>query len=133
MASTPTQPPRPPQPQHQPPQPTKPHQPEAAKSKSADPQDAKFEAHAGPPRWDEPAQAKERPSFTPKPAIDPRAETPPAGFYADGMTSAEEQRARSAWIEEHGMKAYHEAVDDRSDDDKAKKQIPGVTPPTKRE
>ena len=122
MASTPTQPARPPQPQHQPPPPTKPHQPEAARSKSADPQDAKFEAHA-----------QERPSFTPKPAIDPRAETPPAGFYADGMTSAEEQRTRSAWIEKHGMKAYHEAVDDRSDDDKAKKQIPGVTPPTKRE
>ena len=111
MPSTPTQPQRP-QPQHQPPPPPKP--------KSPDPQDAKLEAHA-----------KER--FTPKPALDPLAEKPPEGAYADGMSSAQEQRARSAWIEEHGMKEYHEAVDDRSDEDKAKKQIPGVTPPTKRE
>jgi hypothetical protein len=87
-----------------------------------DPQDAKLEAHV-----------KERPAFVPKPALDPHAERPPEGAYADGMTSAQEQRARSAWIEEKGMKAYHEAVDDRSDEDKAKKQVPGVTPPTKRE
>lgn len=137
MASTPTQPQRPPQPQRQPPQPPpqpqhQPQQPqpqaqpqrapEAKHKPPVDPQDAKVEAHA-----------KERPAFVPKPALDPRAEKPPEGAYADGMTSAQEQRTRAAWIEQHGMKAYHEAVDDRSDEDKAKKQIPGVTPPTKRE
>jgi hypothetical protein len=123
MAATPQPPARPSTPPpHAPP--PKPH---------ADPQDAKLEAQAVPPRWDQPKEAKKRPEFTPKPAIDPRAEKPPAGFYADGMGSAEEQRARSAWIEAHGMKAYHEAVDDRSDEEKTKKQIPGVVPPTKRE
>jgi hypothetical protein len=111
MAATPQPPARPSTPPpHAPP---KPH---------ADPQDAKLEAHA-----------IERPAFIPKPALDPRAEKPPTGFYADGMGSAEEQRTRSAWIEAHGMKAYHEAVDDRSDEEKTKKQIPGVVPPTKRE
>ena len=122
MASTPTQPQRPPQPQHQPPQPQPPRAPEAKRKPPVDPQDAKLEAHVA-----------ERPAFVPKPALDPHAERPPEGAYADGMTSAQEQRARSAWIEEKGMKAYHEAVDDRSDEDKAKKQVPGVTPPTKRE
>ena len=100
----------------------------------------KFNPPPGPPFYEGPhdrdrrdAEARQRPAFTPKPALDPLAEKPPEGAYADGMSSAQEQRARSAWIEEHGMKAYHEAVDDRSDEDKAKKQIPGVTPPTKRE
>ena len=127
MATTPHTPQPAPKPaNHQPPPPPKP-QP------SKDPQEAKLEAHAAPPRWDEPKPVKDRPDFTPKTAIDPRAEKPPVGAYADGMTIADEQRARSAWIEKHGMKAYHEAIDDRSDEEKTKKQIPGVTPPTKRE
>ena len=84
------------------------------------PPTAKVEAHA-------------KVEFTPKPAIDPRAEKPPAGAYADGMTSADEQRARSAWIEQHGQKAYAEATDTRSDEERVNQQVPGVVPPTKRE
>ena len=106
----------------------------AARSRPPDPQDAKLEAHAAPPRWDEPKEARAAPAFTPKPALDPRAEKPPAGAYADGMAIADEQRARSAWIEAHGDKAYHEA--DRrapAEERDATKQVPGVTPPTKRE
>ena len=105
--------PQPPRPQAPPPQPPKP---------AANAPAAKVEAHA-----------KERPAFTPKPAIDPRAEKPPEGAYADGMTIADEQRARSAWIEQHGQKAYAEATDTRSDEEKVNKQVPGVVPPTKRE
>jgi hypothetical protein len=98
-----------------------------------DPQSAKFERHAGPPDWKEPKPDKEPVVYRPEPALDPRAVKPPAGAYADGMPIADEQRARSAWIEAHGLKAYHEAIDERSDEEKAPKQVPGVTPPTKRE
>jgi hypothetical protein len=152
----PTQPQAPAKPQPQPPKAPEPkppappqHQPpprqEAARDEPPlpigakprdprDPQAMKFDPPPAPPFYQEPRDHdKERPAFIPKPALDPRAETPPEGAYTDGMTSAQEQRTRSAWIEEHGMKAYHEAVDDRSDEDKAKKQVPGVTPPTKRE
>jgi hypothetical protein len=66
------------------------------------------------------------------------------------MTIADEQRARSAWIEAHGMAAYEEAIDQRPDELKptfdknalagggafvsqgVQKQVPGVVPPTKR-
>ena len=134
MASTPTQPPpRPQQPPPQP-QPPKPHQPEAAHpARAADPQEAKLEAHAVPPRWDEPKETRAPPAFTPEPALDPRAQKPPEGAYADGMPVADEQRARSAWIEAHGDKAYHEATDQRPAEERVNKQVPGVTPPTKRE
>lgn len=113
--------------------PAKPATPPPSNAKHADPQEAKLEGHAVPPHWQEPKAAPDRPAFTPKAALDPRAEKAPAGAYGDGMTIAEEQRARSAWIEQHGLKDYHEATDQRSEDEKAKKQIPGVTPPTKRE
>ena len=116
--------PPPPSPQQPKPQapPTKPPEADKPPKPAADPQAAKVEAHA-----------KERPAFTPKAAIDPRAERPPEGAYADGMTIADEQRARSAWIEQHGQKAYAEATDTRSDEEKVNKQVPGVVPPTKRE
>jgi hypothetical protein len=84
------------------------------------PPTAKVEAHA-------------KVEFTPKPAIDPRAEKPPAGAYADGMTIADEQRARSAWIEQHGDAAYREAVEERPAEERVNQQVPGVVPPTKRE
>jgi hypothetical protein len=113
MPTQPTHPTPPPKPSTPPPAPPKP---------PADPQDAKLEAHA-----------KERPDFTPKAAIDPRAEKPPAGAYTDGMTIADEQRARSAWIEQHGQKAYDEAIDQRPAEERVNRQVPGVVPPTKRE
>ena len=132
MASTPTHPTQPakpstpaPQPQHpakaEPPKPAKPPE---------DPQEAKFEAHAGPPHWKEPGKAQ-----NPNP--------PPP----DGMSSADEQRERAAEVEAHGQKS----LDQRPDDQKPtfdphalagggafvrageRKQVPGVTPPTKRE
>ena len=112
-APHPTPPPKPAN--HQPP-PSPPSKP------PVDPQAAKVEAHA-----------KEQPAFTPKPALDPRAEKPPQGAYADGMPIADEQRARSAWIEAHGVAAYLEATDERSADERTPKQVAGVTPPTKRE
>jgi hypothetical protein len=138
--------------------------PEAAKSEPPlpigakptdpkDPQAAKFDPKSVPPLWNDPKKAKEArpaPEWNIKPAIDPLAEKPPAGFTGDGMTIADEQRARSAWIEAHGMAAYEKEVDDRPDDERptfdphalagggafvtagAQKQVPGVTPPTKR-
>ena len=118
MATPHTPPPPPPKPA-----PPPPPKPEAAKPHDphADPQDNK------------PKAKEAAPEFHPKPALDPRAEKPPAGAYADGMGIADEQRARSAWIEAHGMKAYQEAIDGRTDEEKAPKQVPGVVPPTKRE
>jgi hypothetical protein len=97
------------------------HQQPAPPAKHADPQAAKVEGHAAIP-----------PAFTPEPALDPRAQKPPEGAYADGMPVADEQRARSAWIEEHGDKAYHEAVDERPPEERTAKQVPGVAPPAKR-
>lgn len=67
------------------------------------------------------------------------------------MTIADEQRARAAWVEQHGVAAYKGEVDQRRDDERpefdphalagggafvtagTQKQVPGVTPPTKRE
>ena len=117
---TPTPKPAPPRPPNQPPE-------------HKDPQEAKLEAHAAPPRWD--AEIKplpERPPFTPQPALDPRAVNPPAGAYVDGMGIADEQRARSAYIEQHGVAAYMEEIDQRPPEERQNKQVPGVTPPTKR-
>ena len=178
MANTPhTPPPAPPKPATPPPPPPKPStppppppKPEAAKphrdepplpigAKPTDPKDPqaqKFDPPPGPPTYGKPRdrhEVEERPhrDWSPKAAVDPRAETPPAGTYADGMTIADEQRARSAWIEEHGDAAYKDETDQRPDDERpvfdknalagggafvsqgGKKQIPGVTPPTKRE
>jgi hypothetical protein len=119
------------------------------------PPPANVEAAQGPvpPRWDDPAKIKRtppQPEWNVKPAIDPRAEKPPEGWGGDGMTIADEQRARSAWIEANGMEKYEEAIDQRPAEDKptfdknalagggayisqgAQKQVPGVTPPTKR-
>jgi hypothetical protein len=159
---TPTQPPpKPTPPPAPPPKPAPP--PEAAKATAPlpigakptdpkDPQAAKFEAHAAPPRWDEPKAAPPvPPAWKPEAALDPLAQKPPPGTYADGMSSADEQRARAAWVEQHGLKEYDEATDQRPDADKpkfdphalagggafvsagAQKQVPGVVPPTKRE
>jgi hypothetical protein len=138
MPTAPQHPPaKPPSPPNQPPaHEAKAHEPMTIGAKPNDPHDpqaVKFEPHAAPPHWTEPKPVKEQPVFTPKPALDPRAEKPPAGVYADGMGIADEQRARSAWIEAHGMKAYHEAVDERTEEEKAPKQVQGVVPPTKRE
>jgi hypothetical protein len=149
MPTQPTQPAQPPKPStpppKPPPQPAPPPKPAAQASPKAeplpigakpkdpnDPQAAKFEAHAAPPHWQEPKDASEQPSpaFTPEPALDPRAQEPPVGAYVDGMPIADEQRARAAWVEAHGMKEYHDAVDQR---DEEPKQVPGVAPPTKRE
>ena len=173
MATQPTHPTPPPKPaNHQPPPPPPKH--EAAKPSTRephrdepplpigakptdphDPQAQKFDPPPGPPFYEQPRDRRdnphERPDFTPKAAVDPRAEKPPQGFYADGMTIADEQRARSAWIEQHGDAAYKDETDQRPADERpvfdknalagggafvsqgGKKQIPGVTPPTKRE
>lgn len=148
MATTPTHPTQPAKP-HTPAQQPPPQQqpkPEADKPKAQpteglalgakptdahDPQAAKFEAHAVPPRWDEPGKAQ-------------KANQPPP---PDGMTSADEQRQRAAEVEAHGGSGV---IDQRPDDEKpafdphalagggafvsagAQKQIPGVAPPAKR-
>lgn len=118
-----------------------------------DPQAAKFEAHAGPPMWGSPrADQEPREEWTPDPALDPREQKAPEGYYADGMSAPDEQRARAAWVEEHGLKAYEDATDQRPAEDRPVfdpnvitggafvkgpqqrgKQVPGVVPPTKRE
>ena len=136
MASTPTHPTQPAKPSTPAPQPQqKPiNVAQAAREDTHrpthDPQEAKFEAHAGPPHWKEPGKAQ-----NPNP--------PPP----DGMSSAEEQRERAAEVEAHGQKS----LDQRPDSDKPtfdphalagggafvrageRKQVPGVAPPAKRE
>lgn len=95
----------------QPHPPSKP-QPEAAKPK--DPQDAKLEAHAAPPRWDEPGRTA--------PTSNP-----------DGPSIADQQRESSAKIEAEGMAKYLDEIDERPREERgAHKQVPGVAPPTKR-
>jgi hypothetical protein len=68
------------------------------------------------------------------------------------MSGPDEQRARAAWVEQHGLKAYDEATDQRAPEDKPVfdphaltggafvrgeqqrgRQVPGVVPPTKRD
>lgn len=53
----------------------------------------------------------------------------------DGHTIADEQRARSDVIEKMGVETYkNDVMDDRShEEQQAKRQVPGVAPPTKRE
>jgi len=118
-----------------------------------DPQSEKFEAQAGPPHWQEPERDAEpqRQEWTPEPALDPLAQEPPENYYADGMSAPEGQRARAAWVEQHGMADYLEEIDERPDDERPKyeanvlaagggaftsaantKQVPGVAPPAKR-
>jgi hypothetical protein len=167
MATQPHPQPKPPTPPPPPPKPPHPS-PEAAKTahaadpalpigaKPLDPKDPQAVKHdppqPAPPRWDaKTPEAKPHEAFTPKPALDPHAEKPPQGAYMDGMTIADEQRARAAWVEAHGLEAYDEATDQRPADEKPKfdphalagggafvsagtqKQVPGVVPPTKRE
>jgi hypothetical protein len=108
---------------------------------------------SAPPRWDDPSKAKPqqpRPEWHPKAALDPLAEKPPENVYADGMSSPDEQRARAAWVEEHGLAEHQQTIDQRPDEDKPKfephalagggafvsggasRQVPGVAPPAKR-
>ena len=96
-----------------------------------DPQSAKFEAQAGPPKWDQPGKAQ-------------RANEPPP---PDGQSSADEQRQRAAEVEAGGPGVIDQRpADERPTIDKhalagggafvkagAQKQVEGVTPPTKRE
>lgn len=118
-----------------------------------DPQSAKFEVHAAPPFWNAPdheAEPKAREEWAPDPALDAREQKPPPGYYADGMSAPDEQRARAAWVEAHGVKEYDEATDQRPPEDRPvfdphaltggafvkagkQRQVPGVVPPTKRE
>ena len=104
MASTPTHPQQPAKPaNHQ--QPPPPQQKPINVAQAAredthkpthDPQEAKFEAHAGPPHWKEPGKAQ-----NPNP--------PPP----DGMSSADEQRERAAEVEAHGQKSLDQRPDER--------------------
>ena len=129
MPNSHAQPPKP----TPPPKPAPPQPPNQPPEHSKDPQAAKLEAHSAPPRWDDEIKPPPQPvAFTPEPALDPRAVAPPAGAYVDGMTIADEQRARSAWIEQHGTAAYIEEIDQRPPDERENKQVPGVVPPTKR-
>jgi hypothetical protein len=115
-----------PQPQPKPPTPPAPPKP------PEDPQAAKLEAHAAPPRWEEPKKdATPRVEWNPKPSFNPREETPPPGVYPDGMPIAEEQRLRSAAIEQAGMEEYMDFVEERPHPDQHT-QVPGVAPPAKR-
>ena len=134
MATQPKPAPKKPEPEDPHPAKMQPPPPAAAPPPIVDPQAAKFEAHAGPPTWVEPKAPK----------------VLPEGTYADGMSVAEEQRARAADVEAHGDRA---TIDTRADADKpvldknalagggafvksgAQKQVPGVTvkPPTTRD
>jgi hypothetical protein len=86
-------------------QPLQPSQPKPAPAKTVDPQEAKLEAF----------------------------KRPEVNLHPDGPTIAEEQRARSAKLEEQGMRKYLDGIDERTAEERTNKQIPGVVPPTKRE
>ena len=147
MATQPTQPTHPahpaqpaqPKPPPAPPPPPKPPIPGPG-GKSADPQDVKLNPPTpAPPRWDEGGrldadprpQAVEAEAWTPTPEIHPQDEKWPPGHYADGMPAADEQRARSAWIEQHGMKEWHEATDAPVEGEP--RQVQGVRPTSRDE
>ena len=100
-----TPPPNKPSPPPPPPQPQPHQQPKAATKPPADPQEAKLEAF----------------------------KRPEVNLHPDGPTIADEQRARSAKLEEQGMKKYVDSIDERTADERTNKQTPGVVPPTKRE
>ena len=146
MANTPTHAAQPPRPPQQPPKPTpqpppRPSNPTPSAAQhpapvagvappepglaigarpkdGRDPQSAKFEAQAAPPHWQEPKPPETiRETFVPK---------------FDGMGAADEQRARSAWIEQQGMKKYLEEIDQRPPEERTNTQVQGVVPPTKR-
>ena len=97
--------PQAPTPQKPAPHPQQSQQQRPAPLQHADPQEAKLEAFK-------------------RPAVD---------LNPDGPSIAEEQRARSAEIEKQGMKKYQEAIDERPPEERTNRQVPGVTPPTKRE
>jgi hypothetical protein len=126
-------------------------------AKPLDPKDPQAVKHdppqPAPPRWEDDKTPEIKPvaAWSPKAALDPRAEKPPQGTYADGMGIADEQRARAAWVEANGLEKYDEATDQRPAGEKPRfdphalagggafvsagtqKQVAGVTPPTKRE
>jgi len=129
-------PPKPPEPQTAKPSYTREQDPDAPPIGARphdphDPQSAKFEAQAGPPKWDQPGKAQ-------------RANEPPP---PDGQSSADEQRQRAAEVEAGGPGVIDQRpADERPTIDKhalagggafvkagAQKQVEGVTPPTKRE
>jgi hypothetical protein len=89
----------------QPTQPTQPTKPAPQPTKQPDPQEAKLEAF----------------------------KRPEVNLHPDGPTIAEEQRARSAKLEEQGMKKYLDSIDERTAEERTNTQVPGVVPPTKRE
>jgi hypothetical protein len=58
---------------------------------------------------------------------------PEVNLNPDGPTIADEQRARAAEVERKGQKKYQDEIDERSPEERTNKQVPGVTPPTKRD
>ena len=85
-----------------------------------------------------------QPKPAPKPEPHPQPQPKPEGGEAakaapslrpDGPTIADQQRESSAKIEAEGMSRYMDEHDERPADERggSKKQVPGVTPPTKRE
>jgi hypothetical protein len=111
--------------------PSTPHSPPPKPPSAPPPPAARHEGAKHDPQDDKPVEELKA-AFRPEPSLDPRADAP-HDAYVDGMPIADEQRARSGWIEGHGLKAYHDAVDDRTEEEKEKRQVQGVTPPTKRE
>jgi hypothetical protein len=99
-----------------------------------DPQAAKFEAHAVPPRWDEPEQTRPHPTT-----------------WVDSPPVADEQRERAEEFEKRGIANYVNDNDTRPEEDRpkfqkdalagggafvtpgAQRQIPGVAPPVRKE
>jgi hypothetical protein len=80
-----------------------------------------------------PAPARTKPPIDPQEAKLEAFKQPTVNLSPDGMTSAEEQRARSAALEKQGMKTYLDAIDERPAEERTNRQVPGVVPPTKRE
>jgi hypothetical protein len=84
-------------------------------------------------------QPAPQPKPATKPPVDPQEakleafKRPEVNLHPDGPTIAEEQRTRSAKLEEQGMKKYLDGIDERTADERTNKQVPGVVPPTKRE
>src|SRR5215472_3004216 len=107
-------PPPPPKPPEQPPAPQAALPIGAKPTDEKDPQAVKFKGASVPPGWTEFKEALKIPEWLIKPEREPLGhQHPPKGWPADDMTSPEEQRARSAWIEAKGMFNYLMEVDER--------------------
>jgi hypothetical protein len=91
-----------------------------AAAPAADPQEVKLNPPTpAPPRWDETLAApadppKDTTQWSPAPSTHAQDDGDDwRKHYTDGMLLDDEQRARSQWLESHGMAAWFDKMDER--------------------